>query len=120
MKKTTLLTGIAALAMSFGFTACAHLSQAEIDEAVNAGNRDNYSNNRSENRAGNQHMHDMEIDCKNFVTNKFNLAMYAVSVNAGYGSDGRYTIPVRIHSDDIQETGNCKIVNGRTVDFIRN
>ena len=38
MKKTTLLTGIAAFAMVFGFTACAEVSQADINAAVDSAN----------------------------------------------------------------------------------
>ena len=40
MKKTTVLTSIAALAMVFGFTACAEVSQSDINAAVDSANGD--------------------------------------------------------------------------------
>ncbi len=57
----------------------------------------------------------MERDCKNYVAEKFlKLPMAAISVRPGYGSNGRYTIPVSINWDNprVEETGNCIIVNG--------
>ena len=38
MKKTTLLTGIASIAMALAFTACAEVSQADINAAVDSAN----------------------------------------------------------------------------------
>jgi len=59
-------------------------------------------------------MQDMQRDCKNYITTKVDLPMAAVQVSAGYGSNGRYTLPVRIKWDEplVDERGECIVVNG--------
>ena len=40
--------------------------------------------------------------------------MAAVRVSAGYGSNGRYTLPVQVKWDEplVDERGECIVVNG--------
>ncbi len=101
MKKSTLLmaAAIAALMMS----GCTEAEVAAMEKGM------------EDARANNADMIQMERDCKNYVAEKFlKLPMAAISVRPGYGSNGRYTIPVSINWDDprVEETGNCIIVNG--------
>ena len=59
-------------------------------------------------------MQNMQRDCKNYITQKVDLPMAAVSVMAGYGANGRYTLPVQIKWDRpyVDEKGQCIVVNG--------
>ena len=59
-------------------------------------------------------MQDMQRECKNYITEKIDLPMAAVHVSAGYGSNGRYTLPVEVKWDEpfVEEKGQCIVRNG--------
>jgi hypothetical protein len=108
MKTTTLLTITAA--MILGLNGCTDAEIAEINQGITDGMVE--SNN---NHNGNSNMQQMQRDCKNYLAEKFiSLPMAAFSVRPGYGSNGRYTIPVSINWDEprVEETGNCIVDNG--------
>jgi outer membrane murein-binding lipoprotein Lpp len=108
MKTTTLLTLIAALV--FGLNGCTDAEMAQIQEASQEAANDNAN------------MVQMENDCKNYMAEKIpELPMAAFSISRGYGSNGRYTIPVSINWDEprVEESGHCTVVNGIVRNYIR-
>jgi hypothetical protein len=97
MKTTTLLT--LTVGFVFGLNGCTDAEKAQFQQGMDDAN----------------HMQQMERDCKDYVSYKIpELPRAAFSVRPGYGSNGRYTIPVSINWDEprVEETGNCTIVNG--------
>lgn len=111
MKTTTLLTAVAAIAVTFGLSACTDAEMAQIDRVASQASQsgdeiDNASN-----------MQQMERDCKNFVSSQIDssIPMAAISVSPGYNKgNGKVIIPVSINWDEprVEETGKCVIVNG--------
>jgi len=97
MKKTILFTLIATLAVILA--GCTDAEVADFEHDLDQNMRE---------------MQDMQRDCKNYITDKVDLPMAAVHVSAGYGSNGRYTLPVRIKWDEpfVDEKGECSVVNG--------
>ena len=112
MKKTTLMTITAAMAVAFGLSACTDAEMADLQH--------NIEESQSRSQAGSQAMINAERDCKTFVSTKIDLPMAAVSVSPGQGNNGRYTIPVRVKWDEprVDERGECKVVDGRAVNYI--
>jgi len=109
MKTTTLLTLTAALV--FGLSGCTDAEMAEVEQGIQQGIDDSAN------------MTQMERDCKNYLAQKIpELPMAAFSVSPGYGSNGRYTIPVKVNWDEprVEETGKCIIVNGIVKNYIVN
>jgi hypothetical protein len=103
MKKMTLMAASAALV--FGLSGCTDAEMAAVEEGIA--------------EAGD--MTQMENDCKNYLAQKIpELPMAAFSVSPGYGSNGRYTIPVKVNWDEprVEETGKCVIVNGIVRNYI--
>ena len=107
MKKTTLVTTAAGLALAFGLSAC---SDAEMAQTTN---------NMNQQTQNSQSMIDAERDCKVYVANKFSLPMAAMSVSKGYTISGRTYIPVIVKWDKpyVNEKGECTYVNGRTASY---
>jgi len=66
-----------------------------------------------------QDMQAMQRDCKNYITTKVDLPMAAVRVSSGYGSNGRYTLPVQVKWDRplVDERGECIVVNGMVREY---
>ena len=101
MTKITLMAASAAVIL--GLSGCTDAEMAQVEEASREAANDNVN------------MVQMEIDCKNYIMEKNTyIPKAAISVRPGYGSNYNYTIPVSINWDEprIEETGNCKIVNG--------
>ena len=65
-------------------------------------------------------MQDMQRECKNYIADKFDIPMAAVRVSAGYGSNGRYTLPVQLKWDEpnLDERGQCHVRNGIVRNYI--
>jgi len=108
MKTTILLTLTTALV--FGLNGCTDAEMAEVEQGIEQG-IDESAN-----------MTQMERDCKNYMAQKISeLPMAAFSISAGYGNNGRYTIPVRINWDEprVEETGYCRVVNGIVRNYVR-
>jgi hypothetical protein len=100
MKTTTLITLTAALI--FGLNGCTDAEMAGVKEGIAD----------SENT---QQMQQMQRDCKDYLAEKMTeLPRAAFSVRPGYGSNGRYTLPVSVNWDEprVEETGNCIVENG--------
>ena len=111
MKTTTLLTLTAALV--FGLNGCTDAEMAQMEQGAASA-----SSNVSV-----AEMQQMERDCKDYLSLKIpELPRAAFSVRPGYGSNGRYTIPVSINWDEprVEETGKCTIVNGIVRSYIVN
>jgi hypothetical protein len=98
MKKSILLTLSAGMVLAL--SACTDAEMADFEHDLDQNMRE---------------VQDMQRDCKNYITDKVDLPMAAVHVSAGYGSNGRYTLPVRIKWDEplVDERGECRVVNGR-------
>ena len=108
MKTTTLLTLTAALV--FGLNGCTDAEIAQIEDASRQASQDS------------SNMQEMERDCKNYMAEKIpDLPMAAFSISRGYGSNGRYTIPVSINWDEprVEESGHCTVVNGIVRNYVR-
>ena len=101
MTKITLMAASAAVIL--GLSGCTDAEMAQVNEDIAQASNDNVN------------MVQMERDCKNYIMDKnAYIPKAAISVRPGYGSNGRYTIPVRITWDEprIDESGQCKVVNG--------
>lgn len=100
----------ASAAVVLGLSGCTDAEMADLQEASR------------EVAADNANMLQMERDCKNYMASKFpDLPMAAFSVRPGYGSNGRYTIPVSSNWDEprVEESGNCIVVNGIVRNYVR-
>jgi len=97
MKKSILLTLSAGMVLAL--SACTDAEMADFEQDVEHNMQDIQS---------------MQRDCKNYITEKTELPMAAVRVSAGYGSNGRYTLPVQVKWDEplVDERGECIVVNG--------
>ena len=109
MKKTTIITTIAGLAVAFGLSACTDAEMASVERDIAQQN----------NRYSGQVMVDAERDCKVYVAGKTSLPMAAIYVSKGYASSDVIYIPVRVKWDEpyVNERGECKVINGRTVSY---
>ncbi len=107
MKKTTIITTIAGLAVAFGLSACTDAEMANMERSMEQTAQQNTS------------MLDAERDCKGYIANKTLLPMAAISVSAGNTNNNVTYIPVRVKWDEpfVDERGECKVVNGRTVSY---
>jgi len=103
MKTTTLLTVTAAALLALN--GCTDAEMAQMEQGMAS----------AQSNVSVADMQQMQRDCKDYVSLKIpELPRAAFSVRPGYGSNGRYTIPVSINWDEprVEETGNCTIVNG--------
>jgi hypothetical protein len=103
MKTTTLLALTAALV--FGLNGCTDAEMAQMEQGAASA-----SSNVSV-----AEMQQMERDCKDYLSLKIpELPRAAFSVRPGYGSNGRYSLPVSVNWDEprVEETGKCIVVNG--------
>ena len=109
MKKTTLVTTTAALVLAFGLSACSDVEMANMQKDMNQA---------AQNQAS-QNIIDAERDCKVYVANKTSLPMAAISVSSGNMYKGVSYIPVRVKWNEpyVDETGECKVVNGKTESY---
>ena len=104
MKRMTLIAASAAVVL--GLSGCTDAEMAQVEQGME--------------EAGN--MQQMERDCKNYMATKIpELPMAAFSISRGYGSNGRYTIPVSINWDEprVEESGHCTVVNGIVRNYVR-
>ena len=107
MKKMTLMA--VSVAVVLGLSGCTDAEMAQVNEDIAQASNDNAN------------MVQMERDCKNYLGEKFpSLPMAAYSVRPGYGSNGRYTIPVVMNWDEprVDERGNCIVVNGIVRNYV--
>ena len=102
MKKSIIFTATAGMILAL--TGCTDAEMADFEQDV------------AENM---QEMQAMQRDCKNYITDKVDLPMAAVHVSAGYGSNGRYTLPVQVKWDRpwVDEKGECIVVNGMVREY---
>ena len=107
MKKTTFIITATALALAFGLSACTDAEMAQVERDMNQAAQSS------------QDMIEDERDCKVYVAGKTSLPMAAISVSAGNMNNGVTYIPVSVNWDEpyVNERGECKVVNGRTVRY---
>jgi len=102
MKKSIIFTATVGMVLMLSGCTDAEMANFEQDVAENM-----------------QEMQAMQRDCKNYIAEKTELPMAAVSVSAGYGSNGQYTLPVQVKWDEplVDEKGECMIVNGMVREY---
>ncbi len=102
MKKSIIFTVAAGMVLALNGCTDAAMADFEQDVAQNM-----------------EEMQAMQRDCKNYITEKTELPMAAVRVSAGYGNNGRYTLPVQVKWDEplVDEKGECIVVNGMVRDY---
>ncbi len=102
MKRTTVLKTIIAMTVTFGLNACTDAEVASMKQDI-----DDAQNNSGLVRTA-------QSDCKNYITEKFDLPMAAVSIMGGNHYGSTTTVPVRVQWDNprVDERGECKVTNG--------
>ena len=115
MKITTLLTISAVIVVTFGLSACTDAEMAAIDEGIKEGSQPGYGQSSNNGES----MVDAQRSCKNYTAGKTDLPMAAVSAYPGHKNGNTITIPMRVKwtEPNVDERGECKVVNGRAVSY---